>query len=90
MDKSIRQVRDHRPAGKGPKFIRLSERRKGVTVGENRRWQGAGPIVGVEMADNTEETEKAILTTIAQNTTELEEIAHHLGRIADALEKLSK
>jgi predicted DNA-binding transcriptional regulator AlpA len=25
--------------GKGPTFIRLSERRKGVTVGENRRWQ---------------------------------------------------
>lgn len=26
-------------AGKGPRFIQLSERRKGVTVGENRRWQ---------------------------------------------------
>lgn len=25
--------------GKGPRFIQLSERRKGVTVGENRRWQ---------------------------------------------------
>lgn len=25
--------------GNGPKFIKLSERRKGVTVGENRRWQ---------------------------------------------------
>jgi hypothetical protein len=26
-------------AGNGPKFIKLSERRKGVTVAENRRWQ---------------------------------------------------
>jgi hypothetical protein len=26
-------------AGNGPEFIQLSERRKGVTVGENRRWQ---------------------------------------------------
>jgi predicted DNA-binding transcriptional regulator AlpA len=26
-------------SGKGPRFIQLSERRKGVTVGENRRWQ---------------------------------------------------
>jgi hypothetical protein len=26
-------------AGNGPRFIQLSERRKGVTVGENRRWQ---------------------------------------------------
>jgi predicted DNA-binding transcriptional regulator AlpA len=26
-------------AGKGPQFIQLSERRKGVTVSENRRWQ---------------------------------------------------
>lgn len=26
-------------AGTGPIFIQLSERRKGVTVGENRRWQ---------------------------------------------------
>jgi hypothetical protein len=26
-------------AGKGPRFIQLSERRKGVTVAENRRWQ---------------------------------------------------
>ncbi|THD53483.1 MAG: transcriptional regulator [Bradyrhizobium sp.] len=26
-------------AGKGPRFIQLSEKRKGVTVGENRRWQ---------------------------------------------------
>jgi len=25
--------------GQGPRFIQLSERRKGVTVGENRRWQ---------------------------------------------------
>jgi hypothetical protein len=25
--------------GRGPRFIQLSERRKGVTVGENRRWQ---------------------------------------------------
>ncbi|MGA2056907.1 MAG: transcriptional regulator [Bradyrhizobium sp.] len=28
-------------AGKGPQFIRLSERRKGVTVAENRRWQAS-------------------------------------------------
>jgi hypothetical protein len=28
-------------AGNGPQFIQLSERRKGVTVGENRRWQQA-------------------------------------------------
>jgi hypothetical protein len=28
-------------AGNGPKFIQLSERRKGVTVAENRRWQAA-------------------------------------------------
>ena len=26
-------------AGKGPRFIQLSEKRIGVTVGENRRWQ---------------------------------------------------
>jgi predicted DNA-binding transcriptional regulator AlpA len=26
-------------SGKGPQFIQLSEKRKGVTVGENRRWQ---------------------------------------------------
>jgi predicted DNA-binding transcriptional regulator AlpA len=26
-------------SGKGPRFIQLSEKRKGVTVGENRRWQ---------------------------------------------------
>jgi hypothetical protein len=26
-------------AGQGPKFIQLSARRKGVTIGENRRWQ---------------------------------------------------
>lgn len=25
--------------GSGPNFIKLSERRKGVTVAENRRWQ---------------------------------------------------
>jgi predicted DNA-binding transcriptional regulator AlpA len=25
--------------GTGPRFIRLSARRRGVTVGENRRWQ---------------------------------------------------
>jgi hypothetical protein len=28
-------------AGKGPAFVRLSERRKGVTVAENRRWQAS-------------------------------------------------
>jgi hypothetical protein len=26
-------------SGEGPVFVRLSARRKGVTVGENRRWQ---------------------------------------------------
>jgi predicted DNA-binding transcriptional regulator AlpA len=26
-------------AGNGPRFIQLSEKRIGVTVGENRRWQ---------------------------------------------------
>jgi predicted DNA-binding transcriptional regulator AlpA len=26
-------------SGAGPRFIQLSEKRKGVTVGENRRWQ---------------------------------------------------
>ena len=26
-------------SGNGPKFIQLSEKRKGVTIGENRRWQ---------------------------------------------------
>jgi hypothetical protein len=31
-------------AGNGPTFIKLSERRKGVTVGENRRWQQARMI----------------------------------------------
>ena len=28
-------------SGKGPRFIQLSEKRKGVTVGENRRWQAS-------------------------------------------------
>ncbi|EIG63471.1 AlpA family transcriptional regulator [Bradyrhizobium sp. WSM1253] len=28
-------------AGTGPTFIKLSERRKGVTVAENRRWQAS-------------------------------------------------
>jgi hypothetical protein len=26
-------------SGQGPRFIQLSEKRKGVTIGENRRWQ---------------------------------------------------
>lgn len=30
-----------RKAGKGPRFIQLSDRRIGVTVGENRAWQEA-------------------------------------------------
>ena len=30
-----------RKSGKGPKFIRLSDRRIGVTVGDNRAWQEA-------------------------------------------------
>jgi hypothetical protein len=25
--------------GNGPRFIKLFEKRKGVTIGENRRWQ---------------------------------------------------
>jgi hypothetical protein len=28
-------------SGKGPAFVQLSARRKGVTVGENRRWQNS-------------------------------------------------
>lgn len=32
---------------KGPRFVRLSARRKGVTVGENRRWQNARMIEDV-------------------------------------------
>jgi hypothetical protein len=28
-----------RKAGKGPRFIQLSDRRIGVTVGDNRAWQ---------------------------------------------------
>jgi hypothetical protein len=31
-------------SGQGPVFIQLSARRKGVTVGENRRWQRARSI----------------------------------------------
>jgi hypothetical protein len=31
-------------SGQGPAFIQLSTRRKGVTVGENRRWQHARMI----------------------------------------------
>ncbi len=34
-------------AGKGPNFIKLSERRKGVTVAENRRWQASRLIEAV-------------------------------------------
>lgn len=30
--------------GEGPRFIRLSAKRKGVTVGENRRWQQSRQI----------------------------------------------
>jgi predicted DNA-binding transcriptional regulator AlpA len=26
-------------SGSGPRFIQLSEKRKGVTIGENRQWQ---------------------------------------------------
>lgn len=26
-------------SGNGPRFIQLSAKRKGVTIGENRRWQ---------------------------------------------------
>jgi hypothetical protein len=26
-------------SGEGPQFIQLSAKRKGVTIGENRRWQ---------------------------------------------------
>lgn len=28
-------------SGTGPNFIRLSERRKGLTVAENRKWQAS-------------------------------------------------
>jgi hypothetical protein len=28
-------------SGQGPVFVQLSARRKGVTVGENRRWQNS-------------------------------------------------
>ena len=28
-------------SGNGPRFIQLSEKRKGVTVAENRRWQAS-------------------------------------------------
>ncbi|WP_441268026.1 helix-turn-helix transcriptional regulator [Bradyrhizobium sp. 215_C5_N1_1] len=31
-------------SGKGPRFIKLSERRIGVTVAENRRWQASRQI----------------------------------------------
>lgn len=31
-------------SGEGPVFVRLSARRKGVTIGENRRWQAARQI----------------------------------------------
>lgn len=31
-------------SGQGPVFVQLSARRKGVTVGENRRWQAARQI----------------------------------------------
>jgi hypothetical protein len=31
-------------SGQGPVFVQLSARRKGVTVGENRRWQRAREI----------------------------------------------
>jgi len=30
-----------RKTGQGPNFIRVSERRFGVTVGENRRWRNS-------------------------------------------------
>ena len=30
-----------RKAGKGPRFIRISDRRLGVTLAENRRWRAA-------------------------------------------------
>jgi len=35
-----------RAAGKGPRFIRLSDRRIGVTVGDNRAWQEANQHEG--------------------------------------------
>ena len=33
-----------RKAGRGPKFVQTSDRRIGVSVGENRRWQAARRI----------------------------------------------
>jgi hypothetical protein len=35
---SLATGRRIRRAGNGPRFIRLSDRRIGVTIGENRRW----------------------------------------------------
>lgn len=34
-----------RKAGKGPRFIQLSDRRIGVTIGENRAWQEARALI---------------------------------------------
>jgi hypothetical protein len=36
---SIATGRRIKASGNGPNFLNLSERRIGVTVGENRRWQ---------------------------------------------------
>jgi hypothetical protein len=39
-----------RRSGKGPKFVRLSTRRLGVTRRENRRWQDSRTIKNTETA----------------------------------------
>jgi predicted DNA-binding transcriptional regulator AlpA len=36
-----------RAGGKGPRFIKLSERRIGITVAENRRWLASREIDSV-------------------------------------------
>jgi len=77
-------------AGGGPNFLKLSERRKGVTVGENRRWQESRTSHSSKKAideshilDNAEETQKHILTSISQH---LQDITDQNSRIADALQ----
>ena len=34
-----------RKSGKGPRFIQLSDRRIGITVGDNRAWQEARALI---------------------------------------------
>jgi hypothetical protein len=37
-----------RRAGRGPTFVRISDRRIGVTVRENRRWQNSRALIETE------------------------------------------